>query len=226
MKHLGSVMAGSTGKWPVLYLFCYLNMGLGLLCGIVVQAQADQGQAAVTATTAAIGLPGSEKISATQSSYFLQAGDVIELLVWKEPDLSREILIGPDGFISIPLVGAIEAKNKSLDDLRNEIKRKLASVINEPSVNVSLRGVAGNKIYVLGKVSRPGEYPLTQPVDVLQALSKAGGVTSFADAGDIKIIRRTEGGQSVIKFNYSQVERGKHLEQNVTLLSGDTILVP
>ncbi|HMW73364.1 MAG TPA: polysaccharide biosynthesis/export family protein [Cellvibrionaceae bacterium] len=161
-----------------------------------------------------------------KDAYFLQAGDVIELLVWKEPDLSREILIGPDGFISIPLIGAVEAKNKTLDELRLEIKKRLSTVVNEPSVNISLRGVAGNKIFILGKVARPGEYPLTQPVDVLQALSKAGGVTPFADASDIKIIRRTGQDQAVIRFNYNQVERGKHLEQNVTLASGDTILVP
>lgn len=170
--------------------------------------------------------PLSAPVANKAESYYLQAGDVIELLVWKEPDLSREILIGPDGFISIPLIGAVEAKNKTLDDLRLEIKKRLSAVVNEPSVNISLRGVAGNKIFILGKVARPGEYPLTQPVDVLQALSKAGGITPFADAGDIKIIRRTGQNQAVIPFNYNQVERGKHLEQNVTLASGDTILVP
>ncbi|MEY4589453.1 MAG: hypothetical protein RL497_1529 [Pseudomonadota bacterium] len=165
-------------------------------------------------------------IDSPKNTYFLQAGDVVELLVWKEPDLSREILIGPDGFISIPLIGTVEAKNRSLEDLRTEIKKRLSTVVNEPSVNVSLRGVAGSKIFIIGKVARPGEYPMTQPVDVLQALSKAGGVTPYADAGDIKIIRRSGPAQSVIKFNYNEVERGKHLEQNVALVSGDTILVP
>ena len=171
--------------------------------------------------------PAAEQVeSRVQDAYFLQAGDVLDLTVWKEPDLSKEILIGPDGFISVPLIGPVEAKNKSLDDLRSELKKRLSAFINEPSVNVSLGGVAGSKIFIVGKVARPGEYPLTQPVDVLQALSKAGGVTPFADAGDIKIIRRTGQNQSVIKFNYNQVERGKHLEQNVALVSGDTILVP
>lgn len=158
--------------------------------------------------------------------YSLQAGDVIELLVWKEPDLTREILIGPDGFISVPLIGAVNAKNLTLEGLRNEIKRRLSAFVNEPNISVSLRNVAGNKIFVLGKVARPGEYPLTQPVDILQALSKAGGFTPFADPGDIKIIRRQSGAQTVIKFNYLQVERGKNLDQNITLISGDTILVP
>ena len=121
-------------------------------------------------------------------------------MVWKEPDLSREILIGPDGFISIPLIGEVEAKNKTIDELRVDIKKRLSAVVNEPSVNISLRNVAGNKIFIIGKVARPGEYPLSQPVDVLQALSKAGGVTPFADASDIKIIRRTgagSGGNSI-----------------------------
>lgn len=169
--------------------------------------------------------PGGAAV-ANKDNYALQAGDVIELLVWKEPDLSREILIGPDGFISIPLIGEVEAKNKTIDELRVDIKKRLSAVVNEPSVNISLRNVAGNKIFIIGKVARPGEYPLSQPVDVLQALSKAGGVTPFADASDIKIIRRTGQDQAVIRFNYNQVERGKHLEQNVTLASGDTILVP
>lgn len=158
--------------------------------------------------------------------YFLQAGDVIELLVWKEPDLTREILIGPDGFISVPLIGIVNAKNATVESLRNEIKRRLSEFVNDPNINISLRSVAGNKIFVLGKVARPGEYPLTQPVDILQALSKAGGFTPFADPGDVKIIRRQSGVQTVIKFNYSQIERGKNLDQNITLVSGDTILVP
>jgi polysaccharide export outer membrane protein len=203
MKHLDSFMLALAKK--------YLWLPLGY-CLFVAASFAAERQ--------------STPVVEQADAYFLQAGDVIELLVWKEPDLSREILIGPDGFISIPLIGAVDAKNKTLDELRLEIKKRLSAVVNEPSVNISLRSVAGNKIFILGKVARPGEYPLTQPVDVLQALSKAGGITPFADASDIKIIRRTGQNQAVIPFNYSQVERGKHLEQNVTLASGDTILVP
>lgn len=203
MKHLGSLMLAVAKKKCWLFISC---------CWLAAASFALESPSA----------PAQSK----KDGYFLQAGDVIELLVWKEPDLSREILIGPDGFISIPLIGAVEAKNKTLDELRLEIKKRLSTVVNEPSVNISLRGVAGNKIFILGKVARPGEYPLTQPVDVLQALSKAGGVTPFADASEIKIIRRTGQEQTVIRFNYNQVERGKHLEQNVTLASGDTILVP
>ncbi len=204
MKHLGWVML-------VIVKNCLFVWAGWLLWALACWAAEPAGQAAD---------------NQSNQGYYLQAGDVIELSVWKEPDLTREILIGPDGFISIPLIGAVEAKNKTLDVLRVEIKNRLSSVVNEPSVNISLRGVGGSKIFVLGKVARPGEYPLTQPVDVLQALSKAGGVTPFADAGDIKIIRRTGQDQAVIRFNYNQVERGKHLEQNITLASGDTILVP
>jgi polysaccharide biosynthesis/export protein len=204
MKHLDGIMLAFAKNLIIASLTCCLFVGVSLAAA-------------------------PEPIPATGDSkdaYFLQAGDVIELLVWKEPDLSREILIGPDGFISIPLIGAVEAKNKSLDGLRLEIKNRLAAVVNEPSVNISLRAVAGSKIFILGKVARPGEYPLTQPVDVLQALSKAGGITPYADASDIKIIRRTGPDQAVIRFNYNQIERGRHLEQNVILASGDTILVP
>jgi polysaccharide biosynthesis/export protein len=168
----------------------------------------------------------SGQIPAISDSYLLQPGDVIELIVWKEPDLTRELLIGPDGYVSISLVGSIAASGKTLSELRKTVQSSLSTYVNSPSVTVNLRGVGGSKIYVIGRVLRPGEFPLNQPTDILQALSKAGGLTPFADANKIKIIRRVEGKQSVMDFNYDHISRGKGLDKNILLVSGDTILVP
>ncbi len=162
----------------------------------------------------------------TSPNYQLKPGDIIELLVWKEPELTRDLLVAPDGFISLPLAGAIDTNQKTTQQLCDEIKNKLAKFVNAPSVNISIKGVAGSNVYVLGKVNRPGEFILNQPLDVLQILSKAGGFTPYADADDIHIIRRNGKTQEVKKFNYGQIERGKNIDQNIMLQDGDTLIVP
>lgn len=163
---------------------------------------------------------------ADASTYTIKPGDILDFRVWKEPDLSREVLVAPDGFISISLIGAINTSGKTITMLSNEVEKKLAAFINQPSVHFGIRAIAGNKVYVIGKVARPGDMILGEPLDVLQALSRAGGLTPFADAGDIKIIRRKGSEQQVSEFNFNQVERGKHLEQNILLQNGDIVIVP
>lgn len=159
-------------------------------------------------------------------SYLVQPGDIMEIIVWKEPELSKELLVAPDGFISIPLIGAINTRGKNIDSLRSDVANKLSEFLTSPSVTLSIKAALGNKIYVMGKVMRPGELLLNQPTDVIQCLSKAGGFTPYADVGDIKIIRRVKDQQQVSLFNYNQVERGKHLEQNILLQNGDIVVVP
>jgi polysaccharide biosynthesis/export protein len=159
-------------------------------------------------------------------SYQVQAGDLMEIIVWKEPELSKELLVAPDGFINIPLAGPVNTKGRTLDELRLDVTNKLAQFITSPSITLNIKAAMGNKIYVMGKVVRPGEIMLNQPTDVIQCLSKAGGFTPYADVNDIKIIRRIGDAQQVSKFNYHQVERGKHLEQNIILQNGDIVVVP
>ena len=159
--------------------------------------------------------------------YRIQPGDVLDILVWKEPDLSKEFSVAPDGYVSFPLVGQVLAKGKSLDVFQSELRLQLSEYIPEPSVTVVLLSVLGNKFYVLGKVNRPGEFAMSYPISVLQALSMAGGMSTYADGDKIQIIRKAQGGhEEAIRFNYDQVIKGKGLNQNIQLESGDVLLVP
>ena len=160
------------------------------------------------------------------SDYRLHEGDVLEIAVWKEEGLAREIVIAPDGNITFPLVGQIRAKNLSVAELQKALVQKFASYIPEPSVSVVLKASSGSKFFVIGKVNRPGQYPLDAPLTILQALSVAGGTTTFADSGNIKVIRRAGAQQQVLNFDYGDVEKGDSLEQNRLLESGDVVLVP
>lgn len=164
--------------------------------------------------------------AAEGADYILQPGDVVNVSVWREPDLDRTLLVRPDGGISFPLAGDVVAAGKTVDRLSAELVSKLTKFIPSPVITVTLQENLGNRIYVTGKVARPGVIVVNQDVSVLQALSMAGGPTPFADLRDIKILRREGGVERAIPFNYKQVQRGERLEQNIILRPGDTILVP
>lgn len=158
--------------------------------------------------------------------YVLQPGDVVNVSVWREPDLERTLLVRPDGGISFPLAGDMMAAGQTIAQLTEAIAAKLVQFIPSPVVTVTLQENLGNRIYVTGRVTKPGVYLINQDVDVLQALAIAGGLTPFADRDDIKILRRENGVERAIPFNYKQVQRGERLEQNIILKPGDTVLVP
>lgn len=158
--------------------------------------------------------------------YGVQPGDVLNISVWKEEGLQEDVLVRPDGGISFPLVGDVRASGMSIKQLSALLTERLTKYIPDPVVNVSVKTLAGNKVYVIGKVNRPGEFPVTSYVDVMQALSMAGGANAFAALNDIKILRRDAGRQRAISFRYGDVESGKRLEQNIILQSGDVVVVP
>lgn len=158
--------------------------------------------------------------------YKIGPEDLLQIDVWKEKDLQREVLVRPDGWITFPLVGNISAKGKTAQQVQDEISTRLRKYIPDPDVSVSVKKVAGYKIFVIGKVGKPGEFTVGRYVDVLQALTLAGGLTPFADDGNIRILRREDDKDIVLHFDYSDVRKGRHLEQNIILKSGDTIVVP
>lgn len=158
--------------------------------------------------------------------YLLQPGDLLEVAVWQDENLLRQVRLRPDGGISFPLVGSFVAEGLSIDGVTREIEEKLSKYIPDPVITVSLVEASGNRIYVLGKVTAPGEYVVTRNVDVLQALSMAGGVTAYAAVKNIKVLRRENGKLVSTNFNYSDVEKGRNLEQSIVLQGGDIVLVP
>jgi polysaccharide export outer membrane protein len=155
-----------------------------------------------------------------------ETGDGLEISVWKEPDLQGPVLVTPDGSFSFPLVGQVDARGKTVSELQQVITERLAKFISDPVVTVSVREIRGNKVYVIGQVNRPGEFIVNPRVDVMQALSMAGGTTAFASLDDIRILRRDGAKQESLEFDYNAVARGKDLTQNIELRAGDIVVVP
>jgi polysaccharide export outer membrane protein len=158
--------------------------------------------------------------------YLINSGDLLDILVWKEPELTGEVIVRPDGYITHPLVGSLEASGSTVENLQKAVASRLERYIPDPVVTVSLKSLSGNRIYVIGKVNKPGVFLMNQNMDVMQALAVAGGLTAYASGGSIKVLRREAGVQSVFRFDYSDIEDGDDLEQNLSLQSGDTIIVP
>ena len=161
-----------------------------------------------------------------KASYAIQAGDLLEISVWREEYLEREVIVQPDGKISFPLVGTLDAAGSTVAEVQDRVAARLAQYIPDPVVTVSIKEIRGNRVYVLGQVQNPGQFIMNPMVDVMQALALAGGTTPFAELNDIKILRRTGSIQRLIEFRYSDISRGRNLEQNIILQSGDLIIVP
>ncbi len=165
-------------------------------------------------------------MDATSDHYALRPGDVVQISVWKETDLQADVLIRPDGGISFPLAGSLQAAGHTVAELTAELETRIRKFIPDAVVTVTVKNAAGNRIYVLGKVNRPGDFPLIGPIDVMQALTLAGGATPFADLNGIRILRREGEHQTSIRFRYGDISRGRKLDQNILLQNGDTVVVP
>lgn len=183
--------------------------------------------AALLAALLIAGQAGAADTAPVRDPYRINPGDVLQISVWKEEDLQRELLVNPDGHFAFPLAGDMMAEGKTVEELRKELTEKLSRFIPDVVVTVAALQLSGNKVYVLGQVARPGEFVMTRTADVMQAISAAGGTTPFAKLDDVKILRRSEQGtQIAIPFKYSDVQEGRKLEQNILLRAGDTIVVP
>jgi polysaccharide export outer membrane protein len=158
--------------------------------------------------------------------YGLQPGDIVRVSVWREEALDQGVLVRPDGGISFPLAGELEAEGKTIGEVTDEIAQRLSEFIPNPVVTVSLQQNDGNRIYVTGRVNQPGVFLVNRPVDIMQALSMAGGLTPFADKDAITVLRRQGNRQVAIPFDYKKVQKGQQLQQNVLLQPGDTLVVP
>jgi len=165
--------------------------------------------------------------SPTLREYKIHPGDLLEISVWKEENMTKEVLVRPDGGITFPLSGEIYTGGKTFAQLQTELTEKLSTYLSNPVVTISPKQLLGNSIYVIGKVVKPGIYPISSYIDVVQALSMAGGLTPFSAVNDILILRRdSDGKQHDIEFRYGDIEDGDKLKQNILLQSGDTVLVP
>ena len=172
------------------------------------------------------GLPANAQ-EAGLTPYTINPGDVLSVTVWKEEDLQRQVLVRPDGAFSFPLAGEIQATGQSVEDVRMELVKRLSDYIPDPVVTVATESIQGNRVYVIGQVNRPGEFIASARIDVVQALSIAGGFTPFAQKNDVRILRRNSAGVlDDLAFRYGEVEKGRNLSQNLILQPGDVIIVP
>lgn len=165
-------------------------------------------------------------VQAQEADYRLHAGDQLEVSVWKETDLQREVLIRPDGRFSFPLTGEVQAAGRTPVEVRAFIEEKLKAFIPEAEVTVTVKGVNGNSIFVIGQVNKPGAFVMNPRLNVLQALSLAGGMTPFAKLDNIIVIRHSDGAQKALPFQFNQVGDGRNLAQNIALEAGDVVVVP
>ncbi len=202
--------------WKLVISFSVVALGVLVLWGCVPgPSQLTEAQAG-----AAIAAPPD------QDTYKLGPEDTIEISVWKEPDLTKQIVMPPDGRITYPLIGEIKAAGLTVKQLQTEILKRLEKFVSDANVTVILFKAQFYKIYVTGKVNKPGEFVVGRPPYVMQAISMAGGLTPFASPGSIVILRNVGGKEEVFPFNYKEVSKGESLEQNRILMPGDVVVVP
>jgi polysaccharide export outer membrane protein len=161
--------------------------------------------------------------AAKRPGYVVGPGDVLRIVVWKEPDLTQDVTVRVDGIITIPLLGDVQAVGREPSELAASLTKEFERFIENPRVTVAVTLATSARIYVVGQMVKPGEFPLSGRMTVIQALALAGGFKEFAKPEGIVIVRRD---QTVIPVNYKRIADGKDVAQNVLLAAGDTVVVP
>jgi len=162
----------------------------------------------------------------TTRDYMIGPGDVLEISVWNNEALTRLVTVLPDGKIRFPLIGEVAVGGKALVDLEKDLKQRIGIFVPSPDLTVMVQQVNSMLVYVIGKVNRPGRLALNADINVLQALTMAGGLNAFAKRNKIKIFRKENGKTRIFPFEYDDVTEGENLEQNIVLKRGDIIVIP
>ena len=160
-------------------------------------------------------------------TYIIGVGDILEVNVWKESELSKTVPVRPDGMITLPLVGEIKAVGLTPNQLQDQLTSSLQKVVSEPQVTVMVVSVNSMAFNIVGQVNKPGYYPLVRPITILDAIALSGGFRDFAKEKKIYVLRATpDGKQERLKFNYKDVIKGKNMSQNIMLQPHDTLVIP
>lgn len=220
--------------------FGQFRMLPGLLFAIIIALASDSGKAVAAmgsqktdlpakadTDTKAAGQPTTGVAATSPDDYLIGPEDVLAINVWRDPEISRTVPVRPDGKISLPLLGDLDVNGLTTLKVRSLIVTKLKEYIANPEVTVIVQDIKSRTYVVMGKVTKPGSYPLAKPTSVLEAIAVAGGFLEFAKQDKVYVLRRMEdGSQKALPFNYKQVIKGRKLDQNVELKTGDTIVVP
>ena len=182
--------------------------------------------AAPSATARPAGAPALPAGVTPPTGYTIGPDDQLSIVYWREKDMSADVVVRPDGLISLPLLNDVQASGLTPEELRAAITKGATKFVEEPTVSVVVKAINSRKVFITGQVAKAGAYPLGGPTTVLHLIANAGGVNEYADKGKISIVR-TEGGKTTrLGFNYEDVLKGKNLAQNIELKPGDTIIVP
>ena len=201
-------------------LLALLTALLGSLPFVAIQAQSTPQPPSRNASNRA---PGpAMKLPA---DYVIGIEDVLSVVFWREKELSSEVVVRPDGKISLPMLNDVPAAGYTPEQLAEVVEQAATKYVRDPGATVMVKEIRSRKVYVVGEVARPGTFQLANEMNVLQALAEAGGFLEHAKKGDVVVVRNVNGSEQRFKFNYNDVVRGKNTEQNIKLLPGDTILV-
>ncbi len=197
---------------------CVKRFGIGVALAAVLSGDTDASQPAASTQP--------QPAAVVPADYLIGPEDVLGIVFWRETEISGDVTVRPDGRISLPMIGEMAAAGLRPEELQRQILKAAGKYLNEPNISVVVRAINSLKIYVTGRVTTPGQHALKGPMTVMQAIALSGGLTEYADAKNITILRTTAGRTQSFKFNYRDVARGKKLEQNIMLRPGDTVVVP
>ena len=197
-----------------------------LVVGVVFTAlpSAASGQS-VVAPAAASAAPSAVAVG-VPDDYVIGAEDVLAVQFWREPDMSGDVTVRPDGKITLPLIGETNAVGKRPEVLKDDVQKAAGRFLADANVSVIVKQINSRKVFITGQVTKPGEFSLVGPRTVLQLIAQAGGLTEYADGEKITVMRVEQGQTRVFKFNYKDVSKGKAIQQNIQLKPGDTVVVP
>jgi polysaccharide export outer membrane protein len=195
---------------------------LACVCASSLAVAADQAATRTGSTGSTAPAPGAIP---RPSDYVIGAEDVISVVFWKEKDLSAEVVVRPDGKISVPMLNDVQAAGLTPEQLAEVVEKAALKYVRDPEATVIVKDIRSRKITVIGQVSKSGTFPLSTGMTVLQAIGEAGGFTEDANKGAVVVVRTEDGVERRYKFNYDEVVKGKNTQQNIRLLPGDTILV-
>jgi polysaccharide export outer membrane protein len=210
----------------------YFQTRIGILAAICLvgpscfgQEEHGVGTTEPRATESSVTAAPGHLSESSASQLILGAADIIHVNVWKTPELSQTLTVGPDGFVSLPLLGEVHVAGMTANELAQTLTGKLGTYIMNPQVTVSVVDIRSRQAYILGQVGKPGGYPLVSPTTVLQLIAQAGGLSTYANRKGIVILRSSKEGTQTIRFNYNSVIHGDG-KQNMVLQPGDTVVVP
>jgi polysaccharide export outer membrane protein len=160
------------------------------------------------------------------AGYVIGPDDILSIVFWRDKEMSGEVVVRPDGKISLPLLNDVQAAGYSPEQLRDELMKAASRFVADPNATVVVKAINSRKVFITGNVSKQGPYPLTSDMNVLQLIAVSGGLAEYADSKNIRIIRNEGGKTHYFKFNYKDVLQGKNPQQNILLKPGDTVIVP